>query len=380
MTVLHVQFDPVGHVDLLATRLDEAAARGARSILVFAGDGVAWPAEAVSPLLRRQPVPVFGGVFPEVVHGVEHRAEGLVVVSLDADAAVHVVEGLDRPGTDYAAALASFDADARTVFVVVDGLAPFIARFVDAVFDHVGGGPSFLGGGAGSLSFQTRPCVFTPHGLLAGAGLVVGLGDGLSVGVNHGWEPIAGPFVVTRTAGNTVHQLDYRPAAAVYRDCIEPRVGTALQADNFFEHAKGYPFGIQRFDGSLLVRDPIVMQGDDLVCVGEVPEQTVLRILRGDAGALVAAAGRGTDDALAGLQHTPGGAVLIDCISRVLFLGDGFGEELAAVQRRLDAANPRARPLFGAMTLGEIANDGTHCLEFYNKTFVLGAYAEASSG
>ncbi len=380
MTVLHVEFDPVGSADLLARRLDEAVARGARSVLVLAGDGVPWPADAVSPVLQRLPVPVFGGVFPEVVYGLEHRSDALVVVSLAVEASVVVVDGLDQIGTDFGAGLHGFDADARSVLVVVDGLSRFIARFIEAVFDHVGGGPSFLGGGAGSLSFQSRPCVITPDGLLAGVGLVIGLDTTLSVGVNHGWEPIAGPFVVTRTHGNTVHQLDYRPAAQVYRECVEPRVGTMLQAANFFEHAKGHPFGIQRFDGSLLVRDPIVMQGDDLVCVGEVPEQTVLRILRGDAQALIDAAGRGTDDALAGLASAPGGALLIDCISRVLFLGDGFAAELAAVQQRLQAANPLATPLFGAMTLGEIANDGTHCLEFYNKTFVLGAYPAAPLG
>jgi hypothetical protein len=29
------------------------------------------------------------------------------------------------------------------------------------------------------------------------------------------------------------------------------------------------------------------------------------------------------------------------------------------------------------LSLGEIANNGTHLLDFYNKTFVLGAYGHA---
>lgn len=377
MTVLDIRFDAVADVDRLARRLDEAVALGARSILVFAGDGVPWPADQVTPLLRRQPVPVFGGVFPQVIHGTTHTADGLVVVALAARAEVHRVDGLDGDGDGFAEALAGVGDEPRSVVVVVDGLSRRIARFVEAVFDRIGGGPSFLGGGAGSLSFVRRPCVITPDGLLEGVGIVVALDLALGVGVNHGWTSIAGPFVATRTDGNAVLQLDYRPAAEVYRAAVEPRAGTGLTPANFFDHAKGHPFGIQRFDGSLLVRDPIVMNDDGLVCVGEVPEQTVLRILSGDAEALIAAARDGTAAALEGLGAPPGGGLLVDCISRVLFLGDRFPEELEAVEERLRRQAPGARPLAGALTLGEIANDGSHCLEFYNKTFVLGAYADA---
>lgn len=374
MHIQHLSFDPQGHTEALSVRLRQAVDAGARAVMVLAGDGADWPAHQVSPLLQALPVPVFGAVFPEVIHGVEHSPTGLVVVGLDNHAEVTVVRGLDQPGTDFAAALASAPTTQDSVLVLVDGLSPRIARFVEAVFDHIGGGPSFIGGGGGSLSFQPRPCLFTPQGLLAGAALVVSLDTALAVGVRHGWQAIAGPFVVTRTDGNTVQQLDYRPAAEVYQACVGPRVQDTLDATNFFGHAKGYPFGIERFDGSLLVRDPIVLQDQALVCVGEVPEQTAVHILRGDADRLIAAAVEGTEAALAALGGPPGGGLLIDCISRVLFLGERFGEELAAVQGCLQRAGAQAHPLIGALTLGEIANNGAHCLEFYNKTLVLGAY------
>lgn len=377
MHIPHLSFDPEGHPEALAARLDEAVRAGSRAVLILAGDGVAWPADAVSPLLTRLPVPAFGAVFPEVIHGTEHSATGLVVVGLGHEAQVTVVRGLNEPGSDFASALADTAAPQGSVLVLVDGLASSIARFVEAVFDHIGAGPSFIGGGGGSLSFQPRPCLFTPAGLLEGAAMVVGLDVDLAVGVRHGWRPIAGPFVVTATAGNAVHQLDYRPAAEVYQACVGPQVQAQLDDANFFAHAKGFPFGIERFDGSLLVRDPIVMQGSSLVCVGELPEQTAVHILRGDAEQLIAAAREGTAAALRALPGPPGGGLLIDCISRVLFLGERFTEELAAVQDQLHEAGASRHPLFGALTLGEIANNGGHCLEFYNKTLVLGAYGQA---
>jgi hypothetical protein len=366
------QASPQALADLLRDCVDG----GAASVLVLAGDGVAWPEPVVSPLLRACPVPVFGGVFPEVLHGTRHAADALVVVGLDTPATVHVVPGLDQADADFSAALAPVAPTHETVLVFVDGLAPSIASFIQALFDHVGGGPSFVGGGAGSLSFQQRPCLFTPQGLVGGAALVVGLPGALHIGVDHGWTPVAGPFIVTRTRGTTIEQIDYRPAAEVYRACVEPRVGAVLTPENFFSHAKGFPFGLERFDGSLLVRDPIVMQGDALVCVGEVPEQAVVRVLQGQPDRLLAAASTGAAQALAAAGPALRGALLIDCISRVLFLEQRFGEELHTVQQQLRAAQPESWPLFGALTLGEIANNGQRCLEFYNKTLVLAAFGD----
>ncbi|HEY8905633.1 MAG TPA: FIST C-terminal domain-containing protein, partial [Rhodoferax sp.] len=54
----------------------------------------------------------------------------------------------------------------------------------------------------------------------------------------------------------------------------------------------------------------------------------------------------------------------IDCISRVLFLGPDFPKEMVAVNT--------GQPLIGALTLGEIANNGSDFLEFFNKTAVVG--------
>ncbi|HIE56438.1 MAG TPA: histidine kinase, partial [Chromatiaceae bacterium] len=57
--------------------------------------------------------------------------------------------------------------------------------------------------------------------------------------------------------------------------------------------------------------------------------------------------------------------LVMDCISRALFLGDHF-------QRELDAFSQPGLPMLGALTIGEIANHGDDYLEFYNKTAVVG--------
>jgi hypothetical protein len=106
------------------------------------------------------------------------------------------------------------------------------------------------------------------------------------------------------------------------------------------------------------------------VCVGEVPVGSFVHILEGQAAQIVAAsrtANARAADALAP-SRTPQLRFVVDCISRTLFLGEGFSAEL-------EALDDGRIPLIGVLTLGEIANSGRDFLELYNKTVVVGLLA-----
>jgi hypothetical protein len=248
--------------------------------------------------------------------------------------------------------------------VLVDGLSSRIGALLDGVYDNLGSDPVYFGGGAGSLSFQSKPCLFSNQGMLADHAQLTVLPWQFGLGVEHGWEKFAGPFVVTNSTRNVIHSLDFRPAFEVYREYVEADSGRRFTDDNFFDIAKAYPFGLEKPDGSILVRDPISRTDNDLNCVGEVPANSVVHLLKGQTANLIRAAAAGA----AAVPKGAGPAILADCISRVLFLENDFLEELDAVRQSMGD-----RPLFGMLTLGEIANGGDYCLEFYNKTFVLAA-------
>ncbi|TVQ69232.1 MAG: histidine kinase, partial [Oceanospirillales bacterium] len=105
-----------------------------------------------------------------------------------------------------------------------------------------------------------------------------------------------------------------------------------------------------------------------MVCVGEVPEGSFVRILNGTPESLINAASEASERAQQAFNSVsstaPSLGCFIDCISRVLFMQEGILEEFKQVSGDY--------PLFGALTLGEIANSGQDYLEFYNKTAVLG--------
>jgi hypothetical protein len=170
-----------------------------------------------------------------------------------------------------------------------------------------------------------------------------------------------------------VHQLSNRPAYETYSKIVKIKTGKTLNKENFFDIAKGYPLGIYHPKMDHIVRDPITFTDDNaLVCVGEIPARSLIYVLQGSKQSLIDSAQVATNEATRN-----GGAgehnLVIDCISRVLYLEDDFGKELEAVV----AALPENAPTpYGVLSLGEIATYQTGRVEFFNKTFVVGSLQE----
>jgi hypothetical protein len=152
----------------------------------------------------------------------------------------------------------------------------------------------------------------------------------------------------------------------VYKNIVAAHSGKVLTKENFFDIAKAYPFGMNKLNNEMVVRDPIaVTEDNEIVCVGEVPPDSIVNVLNGNKESLISAAKDASQAAEESYSGKSSGKAmfLIDCISRVLFLDEYFQEELMAVYQ--DDC-----PLFGVLSVGEIANTGRSFLEFYNKTTV----------
>lgn len=345
------------------------------SLLVLAGDANGHTPENTDAFLRTIPKPTYGGVFPALVSGREHFERGTIVIGTRKPLRATLVRDLSDAAAPIAPQIADAvapDAANALLFVFVDGFARRIAGLVRGLFEEFGVENNFIGGGAGSLSMQQKPCLFSNEGMLQDAAVILQLEWPSGIGVAHGWEIISEPVKVTSSEHTTIKALNYEPAIDVYRRIVEPVAGRAVEAEHFFDVAKGFPFGIRKLESEVVVRDPLYLTPDgSLVCVGEVPEGAFVHILRGESTRLVDAARTASELAQRAFPagRTPRCRFVIDCISRSLFLGEGFGEELAAIDDGL--------PMVGALTLGEIANSGSDFLEFYNKTAVVGLIATA---
>ncbi|MFP4233693.1 MAG: FIST signal transduction protein [Nitriliruptoraceae bacterium] len=334
------------------------------SVLVLLAEEGLPSTEDLAAALRRCDVELFGGVFPRVIHGAELLASGGVVVGLPVPAHVAVVEEIsaapERFDARLEAALEGADIEGRTVITFVDGTSAHIDALLGSLFEQVGLLGTYLGGGAGSLSFEPMPCLLTRHGVHQDAAVIAVVDLVSTVGVAHGWQAVGSPLAVTAAVGRRIDALDHHPAVEVYEQLIAEHAGTAPDGD-LFERAASYPLGIVQLDGELVVRDPVGRDGDALLCVGEIPKGAFVRLMYGDTGSLLTAAAQAAA-APAAVASEAGLGVVFDCVSRVLYLGDGFRDELEVV----DVGHPRV----GAATIGEVCNPGDRYLELYNKTVV----------
>ncbi len=349
-------------------------AEDVKSLLILACDADGHLAEETAPMLAACTKPIFGGIFPQIMYGQEKLERGTIVAGLAFQVHVGSITQMgDGSGTDFDQRLLELFGDheltGKTMFVFVDGLSRGISKLIDSLFNNLGLLPNYIGGGAGSLSFLQKPCLFTNQGLLEDAAVLALADTTSSVGVAHGWTPISEAIRVTESEGNMVISLNWRPAFEVYREIVENHSGQSFaQISSFFELAKSYPLGIAKLDAEMIVRDPIIHDNGRLVCVGDIPLGSLIHILSGDIDSLIRGAKSARELAEASFSgmRRDASMVFVDCISRVLFLQNHFSRELAAVECGL--------PLIGALTLGEIANNGDAYLEFYNKTSVVGIF------
>ncbi len=370
-----IRIDPTGTAAGLATLLEEMAGNeNVKGLLILACDENGFTPQTTDNALKAVPIPLFGGIFPAVIHGQEKLQRGTIVAGLAEKPDVYTVPNLSDISLDYDEVIENLIPEtvvAKTMFVFVDGYSQRISSLIESLYAILGLQYNYIGGGAGSinpsaLDMSNTPCLFTNEGLIKDSALLALVDIDSGVGVGHGWHKISGSYKVTESNGNAIKSLDWRPAFEVYKEIIKEYSGDTITNENFFDIAKRFPFGISRMGSEILVRDPFTVEGDSMIVATEIPQESFVDILTGNPDSIVSAAkkssGTAMDSFSGGQQQT---VFLIDCISRALFLDDNFTLEIEAVSQE-------DSPLIGCLTLGEIANDGKNYMELYNKTCVVG--------
>ena len=351
----------------LTELLNKATAANPASLMVLCADDVLLDTSIVEVFLQQRLLPVFGGIFPGLLYQGEVKHTGVLIAGLAQSVTIELVTDLSKQKS------AQFELPNKlltspSMMVLVDGLARNIAPYLQHLFNQVGHNVGVVGGGAGSLSFVQKNCLFSNQGLSADAMLIIGMPNQMELAIAHGWEKLAGPYLANQVDDNVIEQLNFQPALKVYQEVVERNSGVLFSEHEFFDIAKTYPFGIERLDDDVLVRDPITCQQNNMVCVGKIPENTMLYILRGEADNLISASVSAVQHVLTlhSATHTFYDGFLFDCISRQLFLQDRFVEELQGIS---DVIDPN-KAIIGALVLGEIASGPSGSINFHNKTAV----------
>ncbi|MEO1259917.1 MAG: FIST C-terminal domain-containing protein [Bacteroidota bacterium] len=347
------------------------------TIMVLLAEESANNIEALINFFNQQGISFFGGLFPGLVYGTERLEQGCILKKFKTAATPFLVknlsdktlEGINRiilPATD----------EKMTIIILLDGLTSNINHFLESLNNIIGDKVNFIGGGAGSGSLQQQLCLFNNDGFFMDAAICCVIENKSNLGVRHGWKKLAGPLVATASEGPRIIQLNWQNAFEVYKSYMESDNGKTVTKENFLEHTKDYPFGIFRENADEIVRDPIGVNAQgDVTCIGEVPANTVLHILKSSSEMLIEAASDAMKECKSNATEpfNPENTFVVDCITRPSALGDRFSEELQAIRNQLDVQQPEQEP-FGILSLGEISSYGDGLLEFFNKTIVVGTF------
>jgi hypothetical protein len=252
----------------------------------------------------------------------------------------------------------------KSVITILEGLSKHNEPFLQSLFENVDIHTNIIGAGAGFINDKSKAVLFDNNGFYKDSAILVTLTSSMDLSVKHGWEYLEGPYVVTSADGNILSTIDYKSAFDVYQEIIERDCGIILDETNFLELSKNYPIGIIKYKGEQIVRDPIAFEDGKLILVGNISNNSVINILKGRNTSLLNA----SREAITGaLKNSCEFIIMFDCITRKSFLGDSFDEELDTIFNQTNSSN-----FIGAISIGEVANEGNKYINFLNKTCVIG--------
>lgn len=263
------------------------------------------------------------------------------------------------------------EIESGTVFVFPDGFSANIAETIRGLYNKLGPGYRYVGGGAGDNLKFFKTYQFSERGIGTDS-LSVALIGGIDIrtAIGHGWKPVGDPLVITMARGKKLLEIDGRPAFDTYTERFKE-----ITADRFAEYGMKYPLGFPDISGNYFIRDPLSLHPDGTIdFVTEVPNNAVGSIMQGNLEELIEASGTVAGDAVAFIAE-PQFALVCECISRYLLMGDEFDRELAIMHQSIG----EQVPLIGVLTFGEIG-----CFEevpfLHNKTIVIAAGGAAWGG
>lgn len=338
-----------------------------QSIILYISENFNFDSDILSKQLKSIRKTVVGGVFPEVIMDGKRSGDSAILLGLPLSMSCIVIDEFDENKIiEKVTEGLNEDVDENSTFLIfIDALVRDKNILFDCLYNYYGSIPNYLGGGAGTLKFEPLPCVITNKGVLQGAGLVASIAYKINIGVAHGWSPISRQLKVTEISNNEIISLDWEPVMEVYQAIVEEHSKKEFDYDDFFNCVKSYPIGIRKLNDNMTVRDPFKTENGRLFLLDDIEEGSYVQVLYGNLETLIDGAADARKKAEnAGVQK--GNTFIIDCISRSLFMGKEFAEEL----KELDPMSNS----FGALTLGEIANNGDEYLDVYNKTAVVGIF------
>lgn len=351
------------------------ASRPSGSVLALVCESEASLIGTVQEAAASAELPLLGAVVPGVIADGDFQRTGILLLAFAGTPPAVIVpmpaggpEATEGPIATLAAFVhqhASATPGQDTLVIFVDAMVPKVASLLDRLYFECGDQVHYAGSSIGSERFVAMPCLFDNTQLIGDALLAVLLSDNSGPTMAHGYQGDVTLRVATEIEGNRIRRINGRVAFEVYQELMAEEYGIPLDRQNFYEYGVHFPFAFNRVSGESLVRIPVSVEEDgSILCIGEVPENALLGVVRAvDAGDTRAAEMVSGTDGLAEAS----GVFVIYCAGRYLHLGaEAAGAELAVLRDRLPSS-----AIVGVLSLGEIGTPATEGYpQFCNATLL----------
>lgn len=270
---------------------------------------------------------------------------------------------LDEVGPDSFAAGVAFAAEIKAfapnlLLVFTDGMQCNATRFLLGLQEVLGRTFPIIGGVAADLGEFARTYEFIDQSCISGGVVGVALKGSIELvtAAKSGWIPVGGSRICTKVEhGNTLVELDGKPALSLYREYLQHRVSEMPRV------SAEYPIGIvggvagtQRLpdDDILLVRfiSGVDEAREAIIFGGDIPEGAEVRMTRATKEDVIRGANEAGAAACSAMGN-PSVVFVFDCMGRKVVLGGRYRDELKETFKRIGKNIPK----IGFYTFGELS-------------------------
>lgn len=353
-----------------------ASARSAHLILAFSDAGYFRTRECYGELRELFPTAhIVGCSSSGSIYGTRIDDPDIIVTAITFEkGSIRLVRAEVAPGEDLEAlatgVMKQLQADdLRHAFVLSDGLAvngSDLARGLNAIGVSVTGG--LAGDGVRFASTWVMADAPAAQNVIA----VIGFYGEIEAkyGCVAGWHEFGAERLVTRSQGNVVFEIDYKPALNVYTKYLG-------------ELAKDLPSSGLRFPLSVRPTEfdePVIrtllavdVEAQSLTFAGDVPQGGFCRLMKTDVDSLIDGSGMAAEMAKSDLNGKSSLCLIVSCVGRRLVMGQLTEEELDIVREHLGPA----AAITGFYSYGELApfSNVVGC-RLHNQTMTLTTFSE----
>jgi hypothetical protein len=139
-----------------------------KSYLIFVADNTAIQIENVNHWCKNLQKPIIGGIFPEIIFKGERKNSGIILFALPFFKKTNTID-LEQSKEDIEQQINLFGKDIseniNSIFLITYSLGKNKNILIDSIYNYFGVNISYIVGGAGSLSFQSKSCVISNQGI-----------------------------------------------------------------------------------------------------------------------------------------------------------------------------------------------------------------------